>query len=84
MKWKPAFFALLLATLLGLTTGASLMAQTQGLLPPSFGSWTAPAPPTQVSAGAESPNLPAIKPPFFTSTASPVPSAGTMRRAEYR
>jgi hypothetical protein len=51
MKWKPAFFALLLATLLGLTTGASLMAQTQGLLPPSFGSWTAPAPSTQVSAG---------------------------------
>ena len=28
-----------------------LMAQTQGLLPPSFGSWTAPAPSTQVSAG---------------------------------
>jgi hypothetical protein len=51
MKWKPAFFALLLATLLGLMAGAPLMAQTQGLLPPSFGSWTAPAPSTQVSAG---------------------------------
>ncbi len=51
MKWKPAFFALLLVTLLGLMAGAPLMAQTQGLLPPSFGSWTAPAPSTQVSAG---------------------------------
>jgi hypothetical protein len=51
MKWKPAFFAMLFATLLRLTTGAPLMAQTQGLLPPSFGSWTAPAPSAQVSAG---------------------------------
>ena len=51
MKWKPAFFALLLVTLPGLMAGAPLMAQTQGLLPPSFGSWTAPAPSTQVSAG---------------------------------
>ena len=51
MSWKPAFFALLLATLLGLMTRAPLMAQTQALLPASFGSWTASAPSTQVSAG---------------------------------
>ena len=38
MKWKTAFFALLFVTLLALTAGAPLMAQTQGLLPPSFGS----------------------------------------------